>query len=245
LHPPDEGAAVEYLEWDFLRHLQSIGSDIRGILSANAVFRALGIGKTGASAAGALTVTLLQELVGNGAVLGLSYSSSATMSSECKYYRLVAEVAFTAARLLEMFAGGFGPFWAAIALVLAKAAELMSRAFGQSSTQVMNTHLAHQNVAQFCVKLEAQRSLRRTLVTIASILFVPWLALASDTLIWVLFAALTVLHFMGNLFLVRAVRLGDLNANRMDAGLSSVLRCSARSIRGAAQDHGIILRPNW
>lgn len=80
------------------------------------------------------------------------------------------------------------------------------------------------------MKLEAQRSLRRTIVTLSSILFVPWLALASETTIWVLFAALTVLHFMGNLFLVRAVRLGDLNTNRLDAGMSSVLRCAAGSM---------------
>jgi len=80
---------VTYQIWD---SAQALCSSIMSALSANSVFKGIGVGDEGASALSATTNWILRQGLGKVASISFAYKSGSLMGADSKRYRLLADI---------------------------------------------------------------------------------------------------------------------------------------------------------
>ena len=207
-----------YQAWDTL---QGLASYVAGSLSSRAILAGLGVGSATASAAGAVSVTLVRDAIGMAASVGCAALAPRSMEAFPQWWRLVADVLNDAALFAELLSALLDPIWFVWLVCGAALMRAVVGVAGGTSRAVFRAHQARNaNLADVIAKDGSQETFVSLLGLLLGLLLAPVLDHASSAA-WAVFAAATALHLAANWAAVSCLVLDSLNEQRMAALLAA------------------------
>lgn len=104
-----ESVSEDYITYQCWDSAQALCSSVMGALSANAVFKGIGVGDEGASALSATTNWILRQGLGKCASITFAYRSGAAIGTDSKRYRLLADIVNDCALTINLLSASVSP----------------------------------------------------------------------------------------------------------------------------------------
>mmetsp|Transcript_50715 Transcript_50715/g.122338 ORF Transcript_50715/g.122338 Transcript_50715/m.122338 type:complete len:513 (-) Transcript_50715:47-1585(-) len=206
-----------YLTYQLYDGLQGLCSYWRGVVSAQAVFQASGVGDANRTAFSAAMAWALRD--GTGMIGGLLYSYIASHYFDVyvKEFRLIlADCINDVALTLDLIAPYFGPVYSVYILTLSTMGKTICGITAGATKGRITHHFSRQNGNM--ADLTAKESTQETLVSLVGMVGGVWVARilndAPPILTWLLFGLLTVIHVWANYRGVALLKLDTLNPER-------------------------------
>jgi len=208
---------LEYQLWDTL---QAFASSLSGSLSTKAVLEGIGVGNSDSTPLAATLMWLIKDGTGMVGRIVFAWSKGTELDSDCKQWRLFADLLNDCALTLELCApyavsviGASNQEITALLCVSGIAKSIVGVAGGATRAALTQHQARQSNLADVSAKDGSQE----TLVNLAALLTSLWLLPLlndSDRLTWMAFLFFTVLHIFANYRAVKALHFETLNRSR-------------------------------
>ncbi|KAL7274991.1 hypothetical protein RUND412_002085 [Rhizina undulata] len=211
----------DYLGYQIYDSLQAFSSSIAGLLTSRAVLQGYGVGDANASATNALLLTILQDSVGRIATILFAYRFGIALESECKKYRLAADVFNDAAMLLDCLSPAFPKGLRIAMLCLSGSLRALCGVAAGGSKASLSVHFAKSgNVGE----LNAKDSSQETVISLIGMLAGSFVVshITSTWATWTALIFLLGIHLGTNYKAVNAVALRTLNRQRANIVFSTL-----------------------
>jgi len=206
----------EYTTFQLWNIIQDLCSYLRGIMSTQALLEGMGVGRTDTTALHATIQWVFRD--GASMVGGLLFTalSSHDFGQNVKQWRLFADSINNFGITLDMIAPHFKNHFLAIICVSSVCKALCGISAGATNA-VIAQHWGdrHGNVADVLSKNGAQHTVVSLLGLAMSVKFAR-LSTSSPKLLWVVYLALTAVHFFANYMLMKVLALSTLNRTRYE-----------------------------
>uniref|UniRef100_A0A914YBG2 Protein root UVB sensitive/RUS domain-containing protein n=1 Tax=Panagrolaimus superbus TaxID=310955 RepID=A0A914YBG2_9BILA len=203
---------VEYQIWDTL---QAFSSSLVGALATAAVLKGVGVGNQEATVLAASMTWLLKDGTGMIGRIIFAWAKGTELDSNCKKWRLVADVFNDLAFLIDItaqhFSGALFPVFCCFSSTLRA---IVGVAGGATRTAVTRHQARRQNLADVAAKDGSQETLVNFISLIVSLIMLPAVN-DSPTLVWFLATIFISFHIFANYKAVRALKFDTLNQKRL------------------------------
>jgi hypothetical protein len=223
-----------YLAFQAWDSVQGLCSYLRGVLSTRAILSGLGVGHESASALAATTQWVYRDGAGMLGGLVFAWAGAPWFDLNVKRWRLLADVAVDLALTLELASpllcpddgGAAARSCFTASVCLANVLKAMCGVAAGATRAVITAHFAR---AGNMADVQAKEGSQETAVSLAGMVLGLQLARLVEQeqhrdSVWLLFAALTLVHLLANLLAVRALRLASLNGVRLALLVEEALR---------------------
>uniref|UniRef100_A0AC34G5X9 Uncharacterized protein n=1 Tax=Panagrolaimus sp. ES5 TaxID=591445 RepID=A0AC34G5X9_9BILA len=203
---------VEYQIWDTL---QAFSSSLVGALATAAVLKGVGVGNQEATVLAASMTWLLKDGTGMIGRIIFAWAKGTELDSNCKKWRLVADVFNDLAFVIDItaphFSGALFPVFCCFSSTLRA---IVGVAGGATRTAVTRHQARRQNLADVAAKDGSQETLVNFISLIVSLIMLPAVN-DSPTLVWFLATIFILFHIFANYKAVRALKFDTLNQKRL------------------------------
>jgi len=204
----------DYIAYQFWDSAQALCSSVMGALSANAVFKGIGVGDEGASALSATTNWILRQGLGKCASITFAYRSGAAIGTDSKRYRLLADIVNDCALTINLLSAHVSPSIRPYIYACSSVCWAIVGIAGSCTRTALTIHQARaNNAADVQAKDQSQETLVE-LLGLAVSYFIVSLIGNHPIAVLVLFAIFIALHLTCNYTAVKCVTQATLNLTR-------------------------------
>ncbi|KAI1727437.1 vitamin b6 photo-protection and homoeostasis domain-containing protein [Ditylenchus destructor] len=202
---------VEYQIWDTA---QAFASSLTGSLATSAVLKGVGVGSESASVLAASITWLLKDGTGMVGRIIFAWAKGTRLDSECKKWRLVADVLNDIAFFVDLLAPHFSAaLFAPCACVSSLLRSIVGVSGGATRTAIVRHQARRDNLADVAAKDGSQETLVNVISLCVSLILLP-LVDGKPVIIWALFVIFTIAHLFSNYRAVCSLQLDTLNQAR-------------------------------
>ncbi|XP_071446420.1 RUS family member 1 [Hetaerina americana] len=198
-----------YQKWDTI---QAFCSTITNTLATRAIMEGVGVGDSTATPLAATITWIVKHGTGMIGSILFSWWKSSALDSNCKQWRLVADIINDAAMVIEMLL----PYtYGYVTLVLCLSTSLkaiVGVAGGATRAAITQHQSIRNNMADVSAKDGSQETLVNLLASMTSVLLLSYIW--STHLEWKLFVLLTMMHLYANYKAVKSIKFRTLNNPR-------------------------------
>ncbi|KAI7685943.1 RUS1 family -like protein [Sarcoptes scabiei] len=205
----------DYLEYQFWDSLQAFCSSIMNNLATQAILKGVGVGDVDATVLSATITWILKEGTSIVASLVFATIQSTGMDSNCKTWRMFADLLNDAAILIDLSCN----VWPKHYFIFLQCSSVILRSLvgiaGGATRAALTQHQAKcNNMADVSAKDQSQERIVNLFALLCSLLIIP---LVSDRSLftWILFYLFSISHVYCNYKAIRAVRMQIFNAKRL------------------------------
>jgi hypothetical protein len=203
---------AEYQIWDTL---QAFSSSLTGALSTAAILKGVGVGNKEATVLAASLTWLLKDGTGMIGRIIFAWAKGTELDSNCKKWRLVADVFNDLAFVIDIVAPQFsGAFFAPLCCLSSTLRAIVGVAGGATRTAVTRHQARRENLADVAAKDGSQETLVNFISLIVSLVMLPAVD-NSPTLVWTLATIFILFHIYANYRAVKALKFDTLNQKRL------------------------------
>ena len=211
----------DYTPYQIYDSLQAFFSAIAGLLASRAVLQGLGVGDENASATAAMLLSIAQESLGRFATIFFAHWASRRIESDCKSYRLLADVVNDFAFAMDCLSPSLPKPVRIPFLCAASMCRAICGVAGGSSKAILSAHFARaNNIGELNAKDSSQETVISLLGMWAGGFVVSKVHGGTATWIWLL--CLLGLHLTTNYLAVSSVSMTTLNRQRGNIVFSSI-----------------------
>jgi hypothetical protein len=210
-----DSVTADYTPYQLYDSLQALFSTTASLLASRAVLTTLGVGSSSATTSFALTLSILQTTISNGASILFAHRFSTHIAREVKFYRFFADIVNDTAFVLDVLSPSL-PEWGRVpALCAASACRAICGVAGGSSKAVLSSHFAKGgNVGELAAKDGSQEVLINLIGMWIGGFVVGRVEGVRAT--WVMLLGLLIGHLWTNYMAVSSVRLRTLDGRRAE-----------------------------
>lgn len=215
--------APEYLEFQVHDTLQALCSYLRGILATRATLQGLGVGDANTTVYSSTLTWIFKDGVSLLTGLAWSWGLGHSMDVSPKFFRLVADIANDVALTVELLAPLAGPEWFLPIICIANALRAVCGVSAGCTRTIITAHFARDNNS---ADVSAKEASQETAVTLAGIVAGSALLAPldeSESLRWLAFAVLTIVHVWANARAVAALRFSSMDPNRLELAMDRAM----------------------
>ncbi|KAF3781058.1 root UVB sensitive 1 protein [Nymphaea thermarum] len=215
-----ESVSSDYLEYSIWRAVQSIASQVNGVLTTQALLYAVGLGKGAIPTAAAVNWVMKD---------GIGYLSKIMLSKYGRHFdvhpkgwRLFADLLENVAYGLELLTPAFPQFFVLIGAAAGAGRSASSMIQAATRSCFYAGFAAQRNFAEVIAKGEAQGMVSKSVGIILGIALANYVA-SSGTLTAISFGVVTALHMLCNIKSYQSIQLRSLNPYRASLVFSEYL----------------------
>ncbi|KFD51052.1 hypothetical protein M514_08093 [Trichuris suis] len=208
-----------YQVWD---SFQAFCSSVTGALGMHAVLRGVGVGDEKASVLAASLTWLLRDGSGMIAQIFVAWLAGRHLDTDCKAWRLTADVFNDLATWLELMSPDYEPFFLAIVCMSSILRAIVGLAGTASRTAITQHQALSNNLADVSAKDAAQETLVNFVALLWNLVMLPLVSKRRNVVI-ALCAIFTMLHIQCNYKAIRSLRFRTLNEKRFSLIVRSYL----------------------
>lgn len=209
-----ESVSSDYVTYQLWDTLQAFCSSLTGALAMKAVLDGYGVGDESKTVLAAAITWLLRDGTSMCGRIAFTWLNGSRLDSDCKQWRLFADVLNDIAMFLELISQYFP---AQLFLPIVCLSGLFKSVVGVAGGATRAALTQHQAKRNNMADVSAKDGSQETLVNLAALLANLWLLGAVDgkhRLIWTLFVGFTLLHVYSNFRAVSSVVMETLNLTR-------------------------------
>lgn len=212
-HGFPESVSKDYLEYQIWDSIQAFSSSVNNNVCMHAVLKGVGVGDESASPLAATITWLIKDSTSMIGRILFAWLQGTKLDSECKQWRLFADVINDMAMFLDLISGFLPHYFTAIVCVSGLLKAIVGVA-GGSTRAALTQHQARQNnMADVAAKDGSQETLVNLLAVICSLVIVP-AVVQNIMFIWILYFVMTFLHITANYMAVKCVKMETFNKIR-------------------------------
>jgi hypothetical protein len=197
--------------------IQDLSTQLRSVLATQRILEGVGVGREGATALSALFNYLVRDGFGMAATLLFTYAASSRFRSDCKRWRIFADVSVDVGITLEVTATLFPPAFFLPMICVGNVFKAMCGVAAGACGGSINLHWARgSDISDINAKFGAQHTVTAALGLVFAGIFAQSMNRVSSQSLWTLYFLLTCLHIFANLRCMRLISFDYLNTNRMD-----------------------------
>ncbi|XP_044019590.1 RUS family member 1-like [Aphidius gifuensis] len=201
---------VAYQIWDTV---QAFASTILGNLTTYSILESVGVGNTNKTPLAATIAWILKDGTGMIGRIVFSWQTGTQLDSQCKKWRLFADVLNDLAMGLELMLLYYATSYTTIILCLSTSMKAVVSVAGGATRAALTQHQALNN--NIC-DVSAKDGSQETLVNlVASTFGIFLLSVIPSTYFMFLYILFVTLHIYANYSAIRALRLSSLNEDRL------------------------------
>jgi hypothetical protein len=222
-----------YLRYSVWSWVQDLSTQLRSVLATQRILEGVGVGREGATAISALFNYLVRDGFGMAATLLFTYAASSRFRTDCKRWRIFADVSVDVGITLEVTATLLPSAFFLPMICMGNVFKALCGVAAGACGGSINLHWAKgSDISDINAKFGSQHTVTAALGLIFAGIFAQSMNRVSSHSLWTLYFLLTTLHIFANLRCMRLISFDYLNTNRMDMlldqyfssdGLSSTL----------------------
>uniref|UniRef100_A0A0N5AZB6 DUF647-domain-containing protein n=1 Tax=Syphacia muris TaxID=451379 RepID=A0A0N5AZB6_9BILA len=197
----------DYLEYQVWDTIQAFASSLTSALATEAILRGAGVGNENASVLAAAVAWLLKDGVGMVTKIWFIWFSTSLLDSDCKKWRIAADVLNDIAFFMDLIAPMFPLHFAYIVCLSSVARSIVGVAGCATRTAALV-----QNVADVAAKDGAQETFVNIFALISSLILLPLIS-GNNFMSWILYFIFTVIHLYSNYRAVASLKFKTFNPN--------------------------------
>ncbi|XP_071037703.1 RUS family member 1 [Parasteatoda tepidariorum] len=208
-----DSVSKDYLQYQIWDSLQAFASSITGGLCTHAILKGVGVGNENASPIAATITWLLKDgssMIGR---IGFAWLQGTKLDSDCKKWRLFADVVNDAAMFLDLISGYFQDFFLPIVCVSGVLKAIVGVAGGCTRAALTQHQARKNNMADVSAKDGSQETLVNLCALLCNLVLIPLIS-ENSLFIWFLFIIMTSVHLMANYLAVKSVVMETFNEDR-------------------------------
>ncbi|CDW55786.1 DUF647 domain containing protein [Trichuris trichiura] len=217
-----ESVTKDYWNYQVWDSFQAFCSSVTGALGMHAVLRGVGVGDENASVLAASLTWLLRDGSGMVAQIFVAWFAGRHLDTDCKAWRLTADVFNDLATWLELLSPNYEPFFLAIVCMSSILRAIVGLAGTASRTAITQHQALCNNLADVSAKDSAQETLVNFVALLWNLVMLPLVSKRRNVVI-ALCAVFTILHLQCNYKAIRALRFCTLNEKRFSLIVRSYL----------------------
>ncbi|OTF72601.1 hypothetical protein BLA29_003798, partial [Euroglyphus maynei] len=205
----------DYLEYQCWDSVQAFCSSIMNNLATQAVFKGVGVGDASATVLAATITWILKD--GTSIIGSLIFATiqCTRMDSDCKRWRLFADLINDMAILVDLLSPIFiGNYFTLIQCFSGILRSLVGIAGGATRAALTQHQAKCNNMADVSAKDQSQERIVNLFALIFSLIFMPFIT-DKPILIWTMFTVFTTGHIYSNYRAVRSVNIEVFNKKRL------------------------------
>ncbi|KAH9517241.1 hypothetical protein DERF_007922 [Dermatophagoides farinae] len=205
----------DYLEYQFWDSVQAFCSSIMNNLATQAIFKGVGVGDASATVLAATITWILKD--GTSIIGSLLFATiqCTRMDSDCKRWRLFADLINDMAILIDLLSPIFiGFYFTTIQCCSGILRSLVGIAGGATRAALTQHQAKCNNMADVSAKDQSQERIVNLFALIFSLIFMPFVS-DQPVLIWTMFTVFTTGHIYSNYCAVRSVCIEVFNKKRL------------------------------
>ncbi|XP_075678718.1 RUS family member 1 [Dermatophagoides pteronyssinus] len=210
-----QSVSNDYLEYQCWDSIQAFCSSIMNNLATQALFKGVGVGDSSATVLAATITWILKD--GTSIIGSLIFATiqCTQMDSNCKHWRLFADLINDLAILIDLLSPIFiGHYFTIIQCCSGILRSLVGIAGGATRAALTQHQAKCNNMADVSAKDQSQERIVNLIALIFSLIFIPFVS-DQPILIWTMFTVFTTGHIYSNYRAVRSVRIEVFNKKRL------------------------------
>uniref|UniRef100_A0A7E4UWT7 UPF0420 protein n=1 Tax=Panagrellus redivivus TaxID=6233 RepID=A0A7E4UWT7_PANRE len=206
----------DYLEYQCWDTIQAFASSLTHAISTSAVLKGVGVGNQEATVLAASLTWLIRDGVGMVGSIVFAWAKGTELDSNCKRWRLVADILNDLSHLLELAAPHLSTDWfIPITCGSSLLRAVVGVAGGATRTAVTRHQARRENLADVAAKDGSQETLVNIMSLLVSLSLLPALDGADIRWSWGLSLLFVGIHIFANWRAVRVLRFDTVNQNRL------------------------------
>lgn len=206
-----------YLRYSIWSWVQDLSTQLRSVLATQRILEGVGVGREGATALSALFNYLVRDGFGMAATLLFTYAASSRFRSDCKRWRIFADLSVDVGITLEVAATLLPSMFFLPMICMGNVFKAMCGVAAGACGGSINLHWAKgSDISDINAKFGAQHTITAALGLVFAGIFAQYVDRVSSRSLWTLYFLLTVLHICANLRCMRLISFDYLNTIRMD-----------------------------
>ena len=206
-----------YLRYSVWSWVQDLSTQLRSVLATQKILEGVGVGREGATALSALFNYLVRDGFGMAATLLFTYAASSRFRTDCKRWRIFADVSVDVGITLEVTATLLPPAFFLPMICMGNVFKALCGVAAGACGGSINLHWAKgSDISDINAKFGSQHTVTAALGLIFAGIFAQSMNRVSSYSLWTLYFLLTFLHIFANLRCMRLISFDYLNTNRMD-----------------------------
>jgi hypothetical protein len=187
------------------------------VIATQRILEGVGVGREGATALSALFNYLLRDGFGMAATLLFTYAASSRFRSDCKRWRIFADVSVDVGITLEVTATLLPPVFFLPMICMGNVFKAMCGVAAGACGGSINLHWARgSDISDINAKFGAQHTVTAALGLVFAGIFARSVDRVSSVNLWSMYILLTALHIFANMRCMRLISFDYLNTIRMD-----------------------------
>ncbi|KAG7338323.1 Vitamin B6 photo-protection and homoeostasis domain containing protein [Nitzschia inconspicua] len=206
-----------YLKYSVWSWIQDVSTQLRSVLATQRILEGVGVGREGATALSALFNYLVRDGFGMAATLLFTYAASSRFRSDCKRWRIFADMSVDIGITLEVAATLLPSAFFLPMICLGNVFKAMCGVAAGACGGSINLHWANgSDISDINAKFGAQHTVTAALGLVFAGVFAQSVNRVSSRNLWTLYFFLTFIHIFANLRCMRLISFDYLNTIRMD-----------------------------
>lgn len=218
-----ESVSTDYLQYQIWDTVQAFASSITGSLATQAVLKGVGVGDESATVLAATMTWLMKDGTGMVGRIVFAWMQGTYLDSDCKRWRLFADILNDLAMFLEILAPFFKTYFTFIICVAGVGKSIVGVAGGATRAALTQHQARRNNMADVSAKDGSQETLVNLAGLLCNLLLIPMVT-DKHMLIWTLFFLFTTLHLYANFCAVTSVVMETFNQARLHIVMKKYLR---------------------
>ncbi|CDS35982.1 protein of unknown function DUF647 [Echinococcus multilocularis] len=213
----------DYLEYQVWDTVQAIASSIISALAGQAILIGVGVGDSSASILAASLTWIFKDGAGMVGRIAFAGWQGASLDSQCKQWRMFADVLNDMAFFLELLSLHIVSFFTVIVCISSVLRALVGMVGGATRAAITQHQALEGNMADVAAKDGSQETLSNLLALVVNLILIT-LVTGNLILIWLLFILLAPIHLYANWRAVRCLEFTTLNRKRFSILMQDWLR---------------------
>ena len=205
---------LSYAAWSWI---QDISTQLRSVIATQRILEGVGVGREGATALSALFNYLVRDGFGMAATLLFTYAASSRFRTDCKRWRIFADVSVDVGITLEVTATLLPPVFFLPMICIGNVFKAMCGVAAGATGGSINLHWSKgSDISDINAKFGAQHTVTAALGLVFAGLFARSVDRIAPISLWTMYILLTSLHIFANMRCMRLICFDYLNTIRMD-----------------------------
>jgi hypothetical protein len=234
-----------YLVYSVWSWAQDLSTQLRSVLATQRILEGVGVGREGATALSALFNYLIRDGFGMAATLLFTYAASSRFRSDCKRWRIFADISVDVGITLEVAATILPSVFFLPMICMGNVFKAMCGVAAGACGGSINLHWAKgSDISDISAKFGAQHTVTAAVGLVFAGVFAHTVDHVSPLSLWCLYVGLTIVHIYANLRCMRLISFDYMNTIRMNLVLDNFFDGNSSGV--VASPHHIALQePLW
>lgn len=244
-HGYPDSVSGDYLQYQLWDSIQAFASSINGSIATHAVLKGIGVGDESTSVLAATLTWIVKDGMSMVGRILFAWSRGTQLDSECKKWRLFADILNDTAMFLEIITTFFKGHFEIILYVSSLFKSIVGVAGGATRAALTEHQARQNNMADVSAKDGSQETMVNLAALICSLVILPHVT-QNYVLMWLIFVLMTAVHLFANYCAVKSVVMETFNAERFRIVMEHYLqtnRGQILSISEANQKENVFLLP--